>query len=65
MPSVDPDYRIAAKGGLAERSLDKLTTASSLFEEGADNKAKQAKVATELVDATRAIMPDEIGRAHV
>lgn len=58
MPSVDPDYRIAAKGGLAERSLDKLTTASSLFEEGADNKAKQAKVATELVDATRAIMPD-------
>lgn len=58
MPSVNPEYRIAAKGGLATRSLDKLTTASSLFEEGADDSAKQAKVATELVEATRVIMPD-------
>lgn len=57
MPSKNPEYRIAAKGGLGSTSLDKLTTASSLFEEGADDNAKQAVVATELVNATRTIMP--------
>lgn len=57
MPSKNPDYRIAAKGGLGSTSLDKLTTASSLFEADADDTAKQAVVASELVNATRVVMP--------
>lgn len=57
MPSKNPDYRIAAKGGLGSTSLDKLTTASSLFEADADDATKQAVVASELVSATRTVMP--------